>query len=566
MLMLHDHERVLDFFAGIGGASLGLFQATGRSPDAAVNHWPVGIGIHAVNHGETEHFVEDVWNVSGKDLAAGRPVGILWASPDCTHFSKAKGGKPKSRKIRALAWRVYHLARECSPRVMIVENVEEFMTWGPLHRHLDDCPGDSDGNGCLKNCKYGQPIEEKAGTTYRRWFKRIERLGYRGAYRVLRAADYGSPTTRTRVFFVFRRDGIDPQFPEPTHGDAAMRAANPALLPWRAAAECIDFTIPCPSIFLTKEEVKAQGLKCKRPLAEPTLARVARSFHRHVAESASPFLVDAEGGQVAHVDLIQTGYGERKATDKCKAQKTRVLDIKAPLGTVVSCGVRHAVAAAFLVKNNGGHENSGQDMREPAAAITTRDSKSVAAVNLIKLRGTSTSAPADGPAPTITSGGTHLGTVAFKTVRESDLTEAQLAGARRVFHFLTKYNGTQQYPRIDAPAPTITTKEGLALVEVVCLRLADGDYVVWDIGFRMLTPRELARCQGFPDDYDIGEGRLSQEDQVRGIGNSVCPQVARALIEANVGSWTGHLKSKTTKGAQLDVTITRESATYAEAN
>lgn len=327
---------------------------------------------------------------------------------------------------------------------------------------------------------------------------------------------------------------------------------------------------------------------------------MARSFHRHVAENASPFLVDAEGGQVAHVDLIQTGYGERKATDKCKAQKTRILNIRAPLGTQVACAVRHAVAAAFLVKNNGGHENSGQDMREPAAAITTRDSKSVAAVNLIKLRGTSTSAPADGPSPTITSGGTHLGLAAYslapathgaeartwpvdepsrtitskrstgvvatKLVSVDDLTEAQLAGARRVFHFLTKYNGTQQYPRIDAPAPTITTKEGLALVEVVCLRLADVDYVVWDIGFRMLTPRELARCQGFPDDYDIGEGRLSQEDQVRGIGNSVCPQVARALIEANVGSWTGHLKSKTMKGAQLDVTITRESATYAEAN
>lgn len=547
MLMLAQNEIVVDNFAGFGGASLGLFQATGRSPEHAINHWRDGIGVHALNHGETEHHVTDVWLAKPRDLAMGRQVGIAWFSPDCTHFSKAKGAKPKSRKIRALAGVVNRWAKQVRPRVIVVENVEEFMTWGPLDAE-------------------GQPIKEKAGCYYRAWFRHLtEKLGYRGAYRILCAADYGAPTTRTRIFFVFRCDGVDPRFPEPTHGDARARAKNPDLLPWRAAAECINFSLPCPSIFMTRDEVKQAGLKIRRPLADNTLARIARGFTRHVAENPDPFVVDGQSYQPKGAPiLVQTGYGERKATAKCRAQKTRVLDLMQPLGTNVACGVKHGVAVAYLVKNNGGHEGHGQGCDEPAAAITTRDSKSLTLAHLVKLRGTSTSSDIAQPAHTITASGTHQGTAAYTLIPADSIGEGELDGARRVFHFLSKYNGTQQYPDITGPAPTVTTVEGVALVQVVCVTLADGCYIVVDIGFRMLTPRELANCQGFPADYDIGEGRLSAEDQVRGIGNSVCPQVARAIVEANVGSWTGHLRSRTSRGTQLDVTL--GNMTGAEAN
>jgi DNA (cytosine-5)-methyltransferase 1 len=505
--MLRSSEIIVDNFAGGGGASHGLWMAFGQSPAVAVNHNPAAIRVHTANHPDTEHYIENVWAVDPMEATAGRPVGAAWFSPDCTHFSRAKGGKPKSAKIRALAWVVHRWAKAVRPRVIFVENVEEFLTWGPLGPD-------------------GQPVEAKAGTTFKRWFGRMTKgLGYRGAWKVMRACDYGAPTTRTRIFFVFRCDGLDPVFPEPTHG--------PGLLPYRTAAECIDFDRPCPSIFMTADEVKEAGLKIRRPLADATLARIARGFQRHVVEELEagrqPFIVEGQdlargSGSFAPL-LVQTGYGERKDKPGCKAQKTRVLDIRQPLGSVVACGVKHAVACAYLVKNNGGHEGHGQGLDEPMAAVTTRDSKSM---------------------------------VVMRAVRAEDLTEAQREGAVRVYAFLTKYNGTQQYPRLAQPMPTVLTTDCLALVNVVCLRLADGDYVVVDIGMRMLTPRELARAQGFPDDYDIDlGGTLTNEEQVRLIGNSVCPILAKLLAEANFAPDLA-LKSRHRKGTHLDLAVRLE--------
>jgi DNA (cytosine-5)-methyltransferase 1 len=511
--MLLSSEVAFDNFAGGGGASLGYWLATGRHPEGAVNHCRAAIKIHTTNHPHTEHWIEDVWQVDPTEATRGRDVGFTWFSPDCTHFSKAKGGKPRSRKVRALAWVVPRWAAAVAPRVMIVENVEEFLTWGPLHRHLDDCPGDESGDGCLARCSYGQPIAGKAGTTFRRWFGRMRRLGYVGEWRVLHAHHYGAPTNRKRLFLVFRRDGLPIAWPAPTHG--------PGLLPYRTAADCVDWTLPCYSIFMTPAEVKAQGLKIRRPLAAPTMRRIAYGLVRHVLENPRPFVVPTTAdGQPGAPILVQTGYGERKATAACKAQKPRVLDLHEPLGSVVACGQRHAVAVAYLVKHHGGHEGPGQSPAEPLHTVCTRNSKGVIAAELAR----------------------------------GDLTPAQLEGARRVYAFLSVYNGTQQAPDLDAPMPTVLTKDRLALVTVT----VDAEtYIVVDVGMRMLTPRELARAQGFPDDYDIDAGgTLSLEDQVRMIGNAVCPLVAKALIEANLAGPAPHLKSRARRGTHLDLTLT----------
>jgi DNA (cytosine-5)-methyltransferase 1 len=516
-MCLLNSEIIVDNFAGWGGASHGLFLASGRHPAVAVNHWRTGIRIHTVNHPDTEHFVEDVWNIDPVEACGGKEVGLAWFSPDCTHFSRARGAapdRPKSAKIRALAWVVHRWARAVLPRIMIIENVKEILTWGPL--------------------KDGQPIKEKAGQTWKKWWNRIIRLGYRGSYRTIKAHHHGEATTRERLFIVFRRDEYDIEWPEATHGPEGS-----GLLPFERAADRLDFSIPCPSIFLTKEEGKKLGIR--RPLADPTLARIGRGFWRHVAEDPDPFVVPGTDGQFPMpAILVQTGYGERKDAPGCKAQKTRILDIKQPIGAMVACGIKHAVAAAklvslpFVVKNNGGNENDGQHVRESLDTVTTRDSKSLATGYLIKLRNNCDGASLKGPIDAITAGGTHHGNVRVELIPAESLSPAMLAGARKCFAFLMKYNGTQQFPDIKGPSPTITCTEGLSLIQVVCVTLPDGDYIVVDIGMRMLTPRELARCQGFPDSYVMELPGVTKEDQVRGVGNSVCPKVAAAVARANL--------------------------------
>lgn len=469
-MCLLKSEMVIDNFAGWGGASQGLFKATGRHPNVAIDHWRTGIRIHTVNHPETEHFVEDVWNVDPTEVCGGQEVGIAWFSPDCTHFSRARGSapdRPKSAKIRALAWVVHRWAKAVFPRIMIIENVKEILTWGPL--------------------KDGQPIKEKAGQTWRKWWNRIIRLGYRGAYKSIKAHHHGEATTRERLFIVFRRDEYAPEFPEATHG--------PGLLPYERAADRLDFSIPCPSIFLSTEEGKKLGIR--RPLAEPTLARLGRGFWRHIAEDPEPFIVPGTDGQ-------------------CPTPAAKL------------------VSAPFVVKNNGGHENDGQHVREPLDTVTTRDSKSMATGYLVKLRNNCDGGSLKAPLDAITAGGTHHGNVRVELVPVDSLDPALLEGAKRCFAFLMKYNGTQQFPDIKGPCPTITTVEGIAVVPVVCVMLADGCYVVVDIGMRMLTPRELARCQGFPESYVLELPGVTKEDQVRGVGNSVCPKVAAAMARANL--------------------------------
>lgn len=495
-LTLRSDELIVDSFAGGGGASLGIEMALGRSPDIAVNHDPEAIAMHRANHPTTRHYCESVWDVSPRKVTEGKPVGLAWFSPDCKHFSKAKGGKPVDKNIRGLAWVVIRWARDVKPRVVILENVEEFQTWGPL---LED----------------GTPCPARKGITFRRWLGELKGLGYQVEFRELRACDYGAPTTRKRLFLIARCDGQPIVWPEPTHGPGRS-------LPYRTAAECIDWSLECPSIF-----------DRERPLAENTLRRIARGIQRYVIEAADPFIVPlthhgerrvhpigepmptvngAHRGELALVSpsLIQTGYGEREG------QSPRCLDIHQPLGTVVAGGAKHALVAAFLAKHYTGVV--GSQLSLPIDTVTSIDHHSLVTSNLIKLRGGlethhTTAQDIREPLPTITAGGTHLAEVRA---------------------FLIKYYGSDQDPQLALPLHTITTKDRFGLVTV-----HGEEYTIVDIGLRMLSPRELFRAQGFPDSYKINvefEGRsLSKTAQVRMCGNSVSPYAGAALVAANVG-------------------------------
>lgn len=270
---------IIDSFAGGGGASTGIEMALGRSPDVAINHSADALAMHAVNHPDTLHLDSNIWDVSPREVTKGRPVGLFWASPDCKHFSKAKGGKPRDRNIRDLAWVVVRWAEEVSPDVIILENVEEFRTWGPLYED-------------------GTPIAELRGHTFEEWVRRLKRAGYKVEWRELRACDYGAPTIRKRFFMIARRDGQKIVWPKPTHGDPrkpeiarAIKAGR--LKPWRTAAEIIDWSLPCPSIFDTSEEIMAQyGIRAIRPLADATMKRIARGVVRYVLEADRPYIVE----------------------------------------------------------------------------------------------------------------------------------------------------------------------------------------------------------------------------------------------------------------------------------
>jgi DNA (cytosine-5)-methyltransferase 1 len=519
---LRPGEIGVDLFAGGGGWSEGFQWATGVPPAVAVNHDEDAIVMHTANHPETEHHHEDIFEVDPVEATRGRAVGWLHLSPDCTHFSRAKGGKPRSQKIRGLAWVAITWAKAVSPRIISLENVAEFVTWGPI----DDA---------------GQPIKAHAGETFREFIAQLEALGYVVEWRVLNAADYGAPTSRKRLFLIARRDGRPIAWPKPTHGPKGSK-------PYRTAAECIDWSIPVPSIF-----------DRKKPLAEATQRRIAEGIRRYVLEAKRPFLVNlTHGGRVESVDepfktvtgahrgekalvtphllnlshggvhepidepsrtitatpkggdraivattLVQTGHGERKG------QRPRALDIEKPLGTIVAGGQKHGLVAAFLAKHYGGVV--GQPLDQKIGTITAKDHHGLVAASLTKFYGTCEhGSPLDAPAPTITgqAGGGHVGLVAA---------------------FLCKYYGCDEHgASLDDPMHTVTTKDRLGLVTVT---IAGEEFVIADIGMRMLQPRELARAQGFPDRYILTGTKSAQ---VARIGNSVCPDVAAAIVSANL--------------------------------
>lgn len=542
-----SREIITDSFAGGGGASTGIALALGRGPDVAINHDPEAVAMHRMNHPGTQHFCQNIWQIDPEDAVRGRPVGLAWFSPDCKHFSKAKGGAPVKRNIRDLAWTVVLWAQRVRPRVICLENVEEFKTWGPLGED-------------------GQPLRDKAGDTFVQWIAALRRLGYRVEYRGLRASDYGAPTIRKRLFVIARCDGLPIVWPAQTHGartDPDVIAGR--KLPCRVAADIIDWSLPCHSIFLTREEGRAAGVN--RPLAEKTLTRIAKGIQRFVIEAGEPFIVSyaQHGGnsrsgleplhtltaspkdqnQIILPTLIQTGYGERAG------QSPRCLDLAKPLGTVVAGGGKHGLVAAHVTKfseNSTGHRpdeplhtvmagaprhgivaaflaqhNSGavgHSASSPLSTLTQRGSQqAVVAAHMLNLKGFERSAAgADEPLRSITAGGLH---------------------AAEVRAFLIKYYGAGIGQGVDEPVHSVTTRDRFGLVTI-----AGEDWQIADIGMRMLSARELYRAQGFPDDYIIDRGLFGADDapeeklitktaQIRMCGNSVCPDLARAIVVAN---------------------------------
>lgn len=520
---------VVDLFAGGGGASKGIEAALGRPVDIALNHDPVALAVHRANHPDTYHVEADVWKANPADLVQGRPVAVLWASPDCTHFSAARGGKPRQKKIRTLAWAVYRWARATKPAVIFLENVKEFEGWGPLR-----------ADGC--------PDKRFIGKTFRCWMRRIARLGYVVEHRMLDASLYGAPTRRRRLFIVARRDGQPIVWPEFTHG--------PGRLPLRTAAECIDWSLPCPSIFERKRALKpktewriAQGVKRfvldnprpfivgvggragqsdPTPLDAPVGTITAKNDRGIVAphlvapalvemnHSNAPQSVERPLGVVTSQNnrfnlvaptLVQMGYGEDTKRNNGAGQPARVLDLQQPLGTVVAQGQKHGLVSAFLAKHYGGVV--GQRLDFQLGTITSKDHHSLAAAALVKLRGQCHGAAADGSMPTLSAQGTHVADVRA---------------------FLLKYYGTARTgQQLDTPLHTLTSKDRLGLVVVEGVH-----YAIADIGMRMLQPHELLRAQfgRFAATTDLSAARTKSE-MVRLIGNSVCPEVAEALVLAN---------------------------------
>ena len=576
-------ELIVDSFAGGGGASTGIEMALGRSPDIAINHDATALAMHEVNHPKTLHLVSDIWDVDPRKAVAGRPVGLAWFSPDCKHFSKAKGGKPVEKKIRGLAWVVVHWANTVRPRVIILENVEEFQTWGPLGADNRPCP-----------------IQK--GATFKRWLFELEGLGYAVEWRELRACDYGAPTIRKRLFLIARCDGEAIVWPQPTHGDPKSDAVRQGLLkPWRTAAEIIDWSLPCPSIFDTSEEIMAKyGLRAVRPLQSATMARIAKGVKRYVLDAAKPFIVNLthHGGERTESvdDPVTTVTGAHRG-EKALAvpfisaaqQGGSMREADAPLHTVTaSAKDQNQIIAPHLTKFRANSVGSGAD--EPVATVTANSFEKrpggaaplgLVAAHLMTMRNAEKPHQgADRPAHTVTAGGAHqhlvaafmaqhnylepghsveepVSTVIGKgstqglaavnllrqfgtstgsrvdepagTVMPDGMGKTQLSAA-----FLSKYYGTGEGQVAQDPVHTVTTKDREAVVTVTI----DGvTYVIIDIGMRMLTPRELFRAQGFPESYVIDrkpDGTpISKTEQVSKCGNSVCPPIAAALVAAN---------------------------------
>lgn len=465
---------IIDNFAGGGGASTGMAWALGRSVDIAINHDQDAIAMHSANHPETLHYCESVFDVDPVQATAGKPVALAWFSPDCKHFSKAKGTKPVNKEIRGLAWVTIRWAMKVRPRVIMLENVEEFKTWGPLIQcpvtdAMHPCPerkgetfnafvsmlstGVDADHPALAECVETLGLLDSA--------KLIKGLGYKVEFRELRACDYGAPTIRKRLFMIARCDGQPIVWPEPTHGAPDSEAVKSGkLLPWRTAAECIDWSLPCKSIFGRK-----------KPLAENTLRRIAKGIQRFVIDAKEPFM--------------------------------------APSEATITGGDHQDLCMAFIAKHFTGV--TGSDLRDPLATITTKDHNAVVTSHMIKLRGTNIGFPMDEPAHTITAGGLHLGEV-------------------RVF-FIKYYGNEQDGVACNEPLHTITTNDRFGLVMI-----KGEPYQIIDIGMRMLEPHELFACQGFTPDYIINNynGKSSKKQQVARVGNSVPPQFAEALTRANL--------------------------------
>ena len=595
-------EIIVDSFAGGGGTSTGIELATGRVVDVAINHDPDAILMHKTNHPYTEHYQASVWDVDPKEVCRGRKVGLFWASPDCKHFSKAKGGKPVDKKIRGLAWIVLRWAGTVRPRVIILENVEEFQTWGPVRK--------------------GKPVKKLTGQTFRKWLDQLRNLGYAVEWRELVAADYGAPTTRKRFFLIARCDGRPIVWPSPTHAPADSPEVKAGLRqPWRSAAEIIDWSLPTPSIFDTKESIREKyNLTAQRPLRPNTMARVARGVDKFVIKTASPFLVvvnhsgefrgqdpgeplqtvtakhgygvaspvlapwtvtnttNSTGHPVSEpVDTTRTGGGGGQMFLSSslvqyhteQGERVRGQGLDAPLLTVdasnryglsavclekyygtatgqgaeeplhtITAKDREGVVAASLSKFYGGVV--GAEMSQPLPTVTSIDHNAVQMAHMAKFYGTEFGEPMSRPLSTVTASGAHHGLVTTTVVPVPHV--ADLKNWPKIRELLNTYCGYD-------------LKEN----EVILFRISGSLYFMADVGLRMLTPRELYRANGFPDDYIIDRDYTGKEygkaKQVARCGNAVPPPFATALVRANLPEWCAGVEINTMEELEKAVAV-----------
>lgn len=487
-------ELIVDNFAGGGGASTGIELATGYSVDIAINHDPAAIKMHKANHPNTKHYCEDVWQVDPVKACGGHPVALAWFSPDCKHFSKAKGGKPKDKFIRGLAWVACRWAGLVRPRVIMLENVEEFKTWGPLNR----------GH---------HPIKSKQGKTFEKFVKQLTDLGYEVDFRELVAADYGTPTMRKRFFMIARCDGKPIIWPEPTHAPADSEAVKAGLLkPYVGAYTQIDFSKPCPSIFDTSEEIKEKyGIRAVRPLAPKTMERIARGLKKFVLENPEPFIIQCNHG------------GDRRPNDVREPMPT--ITGKHGYGIVEPYMVQidtisnnqHMLMTPTLIQyhsETAQGEVRGQAIKDPIMTVDGSNRYGLVTSFLSKFYKSGVGQDIREPLGTVTAnaGGGHFGEVRA---------------------FLIKYYGQGTGQDIKDPLDTVTAQDRFGLVTI-----NGTDYQIVDIGLRMLEPRELYGCQGFPDDYIIDHDYTGKtyprSEQVRRCGNAVCPPIPAALVRVNL--------------------------------
>lgn len=562
-----SHPLIIDSFAGGGGASTGIAMALGRSPDIAINHNATALAMHEANHPDTLHLSKNIWQVDPMDAVGNRPVGLAWFSPDCKHFSKAKGGKPVKRNIRDLAWTVVLWARRARPAVIIVENVEEFEDWGPL---TERAPG------------VFVPCPDRAGETFKVWVKDLKRLGYRVEWKQLVAADYGAPTTRKRLFLIARRDGKPIAWPRPTHAKPATDGSVPAgMHPWRTAAEIIDWSLPCPSIFETAEEIMAKhGVRAIRPLAENTMKRVARGVQRYVLEAAEPFVVKFQTGStgspigsplptvtansfhkrpggaapvgvvVPVVTAAQHGGSNRGADKPMRTVAASHKDQHAviapslisvahgdsggrreygpgePLGTVTASPER-AVVAPTLIQTGYG-ERPGQEPRapgldKPLGTVVAGGAKHALVAAFMaqhnndsrRIGGVNPGKAADEPISTITATGSQQGLVSASLMNmkgpwnrgQQDARDPVPTICASTTHAYTVAAFLQKYygtgGQDQTAADPLHTLTTKARLGLVTVEIGGEPFVIADIGMRMLTPRELFNAQGFPSDYVI---------------------------------------------------------------
>lgn len=582
-------EIIVDNFAGGGGASTGIELATGRRVAIAINHDPDAIRMHRTNHPYTEHLQASVWDVDPVAECRGRPVGLAWFSPDCKHFSKAKGAALVDRKIRGLAWITLRWAAKVRPRVIILENVEEFQTWGPVRK--------------------GKPVKKLAGTTFRRFISQLEALGYTVEFRELVAADYGAPTSRKRFYMIARCDGKPIVWPKPTHS----KTGADGLPRWRSAAEIIDWSLPCPSVFDAKADIMGKyGLKAVRPLAKNTMRRIIRGVDKFTIRSGKPFIVQQKFQNAAQniekplttvtavgahelckpllapvtvtntsnsvgmtvgepMNTVRTGggggqmlvtpflaecnhsggghiapVGDAYKTITAKhtggivapsliqyhteqTESARASGLGAPINTVDASN-RYGLTCANLVEYYTG--GRPLDVQAPMHTVTSHDREAVVAAHVVKFKGDNVGTPPSEPLQTVTA----------SAGKERACSGGTFAVCKAYLARIRSGDDLGHWPEIRALLNEFCGYT-LAEDEVLLLEISGALYYIADIGLRMLSPRELYNAMGFPLDYIIDRDYLGNEykksAQVARCGNAVCPPMATALVRANLPEWCG---------------------------